>query len=240
MFLQQLTMTEFAAALKDCRTVLIPFGSTEEHGDHLPLDTDTLQALELARIVAKERPLFVAPPVHYGVCRSSRNHPGTVGLTSATLKALVDDIVSDLYRQGLRNFILLSGHAGATHMATLVDAGEALLERYADSEIAVLCEYRLVRAGAAHMIETEGDSHAGEIETSRILNSHPGLVKGTSAREYPNFPEGILVRDKRKYWPGGVWGDPGRATAEKGRVMARLAADRLIDIIDRLEDRSER
>lgn len=235
MIISELTMDEFSTGLERCRTVLIPFGSTEEHGSHLPLDTDTLQSVEVAIAVAEKRPLFIAPPVHYGVCRSSRMHPGTIGISTEVLKALTIDIVADLYRQGLRHFILLSGHAGGTHMATLIDAGELLLERLPQANIAVLCEYQLVRDCCSDLIETQQDSHAGEIETSRILNSRPQLVKGRSPAEYPCFPDGILVRDKRRYWPQGVWGDPGQATAEKGaQILARIV-DRLDALITQLE-----
>ena len=68
----------------------------------------------------------------------------------------------------------------------------------------------------AGLVETAGDSHAGEIETSRLLDSHRHLVREERIppAESPHFPEqGILVRDKRECWPGGVWGDPGKADA---------------------------
>lgn len=235
MLMTDLTMSEFLRGLEQTRTVLIPFGSTEEHGPHLPLDTDTLHALEVGRRIGERRPLFVAPPIHYGVCRSTANHAGTISITTATLHALTIDVASSLYRQGLRNFVLLTGHAGGTHYSTLVDAGEVLLERFADIRIAVLTEFMLASAGARGIIETEGDAHAGEIETSRILHSHPHLVKGTAPREFPEFPKGILVRDKVRYWPGGVWGDPGKASAEKGKRLEEAVVVALEALITRLE-----
>ncbi len=239
MLISDMTMDEFSAGLKKTRSVLIPFGSTEEHGSHLPLDTDTLHAIEVGQRLAEVRDIFVAPPVHYGVCRSTSNHPGTLSISTETLKALTIDIVSALYRQGLRNFILLSGHAGGTHMATLTDAGENLLQMYSELKIAVLTEYMLVSRTGRHLIETEGDSHAGEIETSRILYSHPHLVKGTAPREFPSFPSGILVRDKQKFWPGGVWGDPGKATAEKGAELEKLVVQALSELVGQLENWEE-
>ncbi|HKK02023.1 MAG TPA: creatininase family protein, partial [Desulfuromonadales bacterium] len=197
-------MSEFSEGLTRCRTVFIPFGSTEEHGSHLPLSTDTLQAAAVGRELARRRPLFVAPAVPYGVCRSTANHPGTLSITTATLRALTIDIVTALYRQGLRNLILLTGHAGGTHTSALIDAGEELLNRHSELRIAVLTEYMLAERAGRGLIETPDDSHAGEIETSRILHSHPRLIKGTGQPEYPSFPNGILVRDKQRYWPGGV------------------------------------
>ena len=239
LYLPDITMAEFEEGLSRTKSILIPFGSTEEHGSHLPLDTDTMHAIEVGKKLAAKRAIFVAPPLHYGVCRSSSQHPGTVSIRTETLKALTIDLVTALYEKGLRNFILLSGHAGGTHMATLTDAGEELLQRYADLRIAVLTEYMLAAREGRGLIETEGDSHAGEIETSRILHSHPHLVKGSAPREFPSFPTGILVRNKRKFWPGGVWGDPGKATAEKGRKLEELVVNALDRLVEQLENFEE-
>jgi creatinine amidohydrolase len=195
--------------------------------------------MEVGRRLAEVRDIFIAPPIHYGVCRSSSRHPGTITISTETLKALTIDLVSALYRQGLRNVVLLSGHAGGTHMAALTDAGEKLLELFDDLKIAVLTEFMLVSKTGRHLIETDGDSHAGEIETSRILYSHPQLVKGTAPCEFPTFPSGILVRDKQKFWPGGVWGDPGKATAEKGAELENLVVDALSELVDKLENWQE-
>lgn len=227
MIIEDMTMPEFVAGLEKTRTVFIPFGATEEHGPHLPLSTDTLQAAAVGRRLAERRPIFVAPAIAYGVCRSTACHPGTLTITTETLKALTCDVVASLYRHGLRNFILLTGHAGGTHNAALIDAGETLLERFSDLKIAVLTEYQLAAKEGRGLIETEGDSHAGEIETSRVMYSHPQLVKGEAAREFPSFPMGILVRNKQKYWPGGVWGDPTKASVEKGRKIEQLVVDAL-------------
>lgn len=238
MIIDDMTMPEFEAGLEKTRTVYIPFGSVEEHGTHLPLSTDTLHAVEVGRKLALRRPIFVAPAIPYGVCRSTSCHPGTISITTGTLKALAIDIVTGFYRRGLRRFVLLTGHAGGTHGAALIDAGEALLETFSDIRIAVLTEYVLAAKEGRGIIETEGDSHAGEIETSRILHSHPHLVRGTGEREFPSFPAGILVRDKRRFWPGGVWGDPTKATADKGRRLEEAvvaALDRLVDELEKEE-----
>lgn len=235
MLIQELTMPEFSAGLKLTKTLIIPFGSTEQHGSHLPLDTDTMQAIDIAYLVSQRRKLFVAPPLHYGVCRSTADHPGTIGISSASLRLLTLDLVAAYYRQGLRNMVLLSGHAGGTHISTLVDAGEELLRRFSDIRIAVIMEYQLAHQAGQGLVETVGDSHAGEIETSRLLHSHPQLVKGSAQREVPSFPSGILVRDKQRYWPGGVWGDPAKATAEKGAELERRVVTLLCELIDELE-----
>ncbi|MFH0810761.1 MAG: creatininase family protein, partial [Pseudomonadota bacterium] len=84
-----------------------------------------------------------------------------------------------------------------------------------------------------------GDSHAGEAETSVIMALDPRLVKGGAAAEWPSFPSPMLVRQKRRYWPGGVWGDPTKASPPKGQALLTLGADRLARIMRRLESFEE-
>lgn len=235
MILSEITMPEFIEGLRQTQTVLVPFGAVEEHGRHLPLGTDTMQAYDVCCRLSEMRPVFVAPPIYYGVCRSTSGHPGTISITTDTLRALAIDLVSDLYRQGMRNFVLISGHAGGTHNAALVDAGEVLLARLPQARIAVVTEYDLAAQHGRELIETPGDAHAGEIETSRILYTRPHLVKGTSPGENPQFPRGILVRNKKNYWPGGVHGDPSKASAEKGEKIEALVVAALKGLVEDLE-----
>ncbi|MBI2353903.1 MAG: creatininase family protein [Deltaproteobacteria bacterium] len=235
MLIEEMTMTEFEAGLSRTRSVLIPFGSVEEHGPHLPLSTDTIEAYEVCKKAAQQIPLFVAPPIPYGNCRSTACHPGTVSISTATLKSLFRDIVRSLRGHGLRNFVAISGHAGGAHCMALQEAGEELIAEFADIRLAVVTELDLARKEGQGVIETVGDSHAGEIETSRILHSHPHLVQGSAPAEFPAFPAGILVRDKRRYWPGGVWGDPGKASAEKGARLEELVVRKLVELVRLVE-----
>jgi len=234
---QDLTMPEFEAARDQLQTVILPVGSVEEHGPHLPLGTDTFHAIEVARRVAELRPVLVAPPIFYGICRSTREHPGTVSLSGDTLRALIRDLGREYYRQGLRRLVFISGHAGGTHMCALVEAGEALLEEFADVRVAVVNVLDLLRevlTARPDLIKTKGDSHAGEVETAIMLAAHPHLVKGRAPAEWPGFPKYELVRDKRRYWPGGVWGDPGPAAAAQGEEILAAETLRLVQLIDAL------
>jgi len=235
--IENMTMDEFSKGLAVCKTVYIPFGSVEEHGSHLPLSTDTIEAYEVGKRASERIPLFVAPPVHYGSCRSTARHPGTISISTGTVKALLKDIVRSLHAHGLINFIALTGHAGGSHRMALQDAGEELIAELPGIDMAVVTEYDLAKEAGAHLIETRGDAHAGEIETSRIMHSHPHLVKGAAEAEYPDFPTGILVRDKRSFWPGGVWGDPTKASVEKGRLLESLVADKVVELVRALESR---
>ncbi len=236
MIIEEMTMKEFEEGLRLTRTVLIPFGSVEEHGSHLPLSTDTIQAYEVGKKASALIPLFVAPPLHYGNCRSTSCHPGTISITTSTLKALMKDIIRSFRSQGMKNMIILTGHAGGSHRMALQDAGEELLVEFDDISIAVVTEYDLASREGRTLIETEWDAHAGEIETSRILHSHPYLVKGNGERGCPDFPLGIMVRDKRAYWSNGVWGDPTKATADKGREIERLVVEKIVDLVRRIEN----
>jgi creatinine amidohydrolase len=149
---------------------------------------------------------------------------------------LLIDIVEALYRQGLRNFVVLSGHAGGTHNATLLDAGECLMPLLPEAKIAVVTEYDLAAEEGKGLIETVGDSHAGEIEASRMLATRPHLVKEGAVEDYPAFPKHILVRNKLHYWPSGVWGDPSKASAEKGREIEEIVVDALERLVVELEE----
>ncbi len=240
MLITDMTMPEFVAALKESQTIFLPFGSTEEHGRHLPLDTDTMQVYATVTAAAALHKTFVAPPVHYGICRSTSEHPGTVTLSSDTFRALVRDLVRGFYGQGLRNFILISGHAGKTHIGALVEVGEEMLKEFSDIRLAVINEYDFCYRAGSGVIEVEGDSHAGEVETSRIQYLFPELVKGSSEREFPDFPEYVLVRNKRSYWPGGVWGDPAFASREKGEKLCQLTAAALAVFVKEFESFKER
>jgi len=237
MLLEEMTMPQVEAALAaGCRSVYIPFGALEEHGPHLPLATDTMQAYQVGKRAAELIPLFVAPAIPYGNCRSTNCHPGTISISTTTLRGLLKDLVRSFYHQGFRNVVVLTGHAGGAHRMALQDAGEELLVELPELRIAVVTEYELAKEEGRGIVETPDDAHAGEIETSRIMHSHPHLVLGTAAKEYPSFPAGILVRDKRRFWPGGVWGDPSKATAEKGARLEELVAGKVAALVRMLEE----
>lgn len=216
--------------------VVIPFGSTEEHGSHLPLATDTLQAHAVAIRAAALQHALVAPPVHYGICNSTRNHPGTVTLSGDTFRSLVRDLIRSLAKQGFGCLVLFSGHAGRVHMSSLREAAQDCVADDPDLRIAVVSDFDLVIRSSGDIIDTGTDSHAGEIETSRMLFLHPDSVRGRSPAELPSLPPFRVVPDPEKYWPGGVWGDPGAADESKGRVMVEKSAAELAAVIRGLSE----
>jgi creatinine amidohydrolase len=236
---EELTMPGYEGLRQQTQTLLLPLGSLEEHGPHLPLGTDTFHALEVARRVTRLRPAVVAPPLFYGMCRSTREHPGTVSISGDAFRGMLLSLGREFYRQGMRHLVFVSGHAGGTHLSAIVEAAEALLEELPEARIAVVNLLDLLRevlADQPGLVQTRGDSHAGEVETALMLAAYPDLVRGTAPEEWPRFPKYVLVRDKRRYWPGGVWGNPAPATAAQGEAILAAEVDRLIMVISKLEE----
>ena len=235
MIIEEMTMTEFEEGLEKTKTVIIPIGTIEEHGPHLPLSTDTIHVYDMVKEVSKKVDVFVAPPIFFGLCRSTSQHPGTMNISGDTFRSLIKDIVRTLYVQKMRNFLIISGHAGGTHMSSLVEAGEFLLNELPEANIAVVSLFEMIAKDIFNVVETQGDGHAGELETSLILYSKPHLVKDFRESSYPDMPSYFLVRDKRKYWPTGVWGDPQKASAEKGKKVFDVAVEKIVKLKDEIE-----
>lgn len=229
--LEEITMADFKGAIRKTQTVIVPYGTVEEHGSHLPLSTDTRVMTEVAKAAAEQVEVFVAPPIHYGVCTSTGKHPGTIGITPETLRAITLDIVRDGYSKGLRRFILISGHAGGLHTGAMREAGERLIEELNGVQIGALSIYDLVWDEISEIAETRNDSHAGEMETSLILHLAEKLVKGRAKEEYPKLPKPFITRDKVKCWPGGVWGNPNAASEEKGERFFTIMVEKVVELV---------
>ena len=239
MLLESMTMHQVEQGLKKSQTLLLPFGALEEHGSHLPLSTDHLTIYEVCREAAQRTPVFVAPGFFYGVCRSTSQHTGTISITTSTLKSLAREVIHSSHAHGFRNFIMVSGHVGSNHMAALVEAGESVLIDLPDIKVAVSSIFDLVNSPFMDLVETPNDLHAGEIETALVMHLQPSWINGMSQREFPGFPKSILVRNKRKHWPGGVWGDPGKASVEKGKKFFGLLVEELVNLIRQVEQFEE-
>ncbi|MGD0280966.1 MAG: creatininase family protein [Dissulfurispiraceae bacterium] len=233
--LENITMTEFSKYLRQTKTIVFPFGTIEEHGSHLPLNTDSLIIYEALMRVKRKKQFFVAPVVDYGVCTTTKDHPGTLGISPETLRLLSRDLVTEAYKKGLRKFVLVSGHGGGLHMSALKETAEDLVERLEPITVAVFTPYELLWKELSGIAETSNDSHAGELETSMVLYLSPGMVKGRAREEYPKIPRPLSVKDKVRYWPGGVWGNPGKASAAKGEKAVALIAARIGEVLDLVE-----
>lgn len=229
-----MTSEEFAAILKD-PVVLLPVGALEEHGRHLPLGADLIQPLHALDEVARRTGAYIAPPIPYGVCTTSRPYPGTVSVSVDSLKAFVRDVLSDLVRNGVRRVMIVSGHAGREHMMALRAAAQEVVDLGVGLKATVLSDYDIIYATEG--VLPEGDGHAGAGETSRILTARPDLVKGRSPAGKNTIPPYAVIDDPRKYWSG-VTGDPSKATKALGDTLDRLVIDELVKLVEELRRRA--
>ncbi len=230
--LENITMAEFKTHLKNTKTIVFPFGTIEEHGSHLPLNTDALIINESLKMAAKKKKFFLAPLIYYGVCTTTKDHPGTISISAETLRRLSADLIIESYKKGLKNFLLVSGHGGGLHMSALKETAEDLVEKFKDIKIAVFSPYDLLWKELSAIAETPNDSHAGELETSMVLYLSPDIVKGRAAEDYPKIPKPFVVKDKIKYWRSGVWGNPKKASSEKGKKAVELIAEKIVEMLD--------
>jgi creatinine amidohydrolase/Fe(II)-dependent formamide hydrolase-like protein len=246
--LGELTWPEAQERFKQVDVALLPVGSIEQHGPHLPLDTDAFDAEYLAQKVAENctdpKPL-VLPLIPYGVSYHHDDFSGTISLTPGTLSKLVYEIGMSAVRNGILKLVIINGHGGNSpalhfaaqminrdgHIFTCVDTGES-----SDPDIEA-------------MAETPNDVHAGEIETSTALAVRPELVRAKAARKFvPKFSSRFLnFTSKRsvgwyariaKISPKGVLGDPTKASPEKGRKMWEVMIKHLVEFVEDLKSLS--
>lgn len=228
--IDELTSAEFARLAKKKPLVIVPIGSVEEHGDHLPLCTDSYQAEEVAMRVAKAFGGLVCPPIRYGECKSTRNFPGTISLSGETVQSLAFDITSELSRNGIDKIVLLTGHAGSAHMAALRAGVTRAVEINRGPKVMVLSDYDLAYDLRGKEFP-EDDGHAGEIETSRMLRLRPDLVRPARPRGKTRPPKYMVLPDPEKYFPTGVMGDSTNASAKKGGNIDDYVVRRLCELV---------
>jgi creatinine amidohydrolase len=197
------------------RALLVPLGSLEQHGPHLPLDTDTRIAMAVARGTACGRDgVAVAPPVAIGASGEHAGFPGTLSIGTTALTELLVELGRDAARDW-DALLLVNGHGGNR------DAVDAALTR-------LHAEGR--RAAAYHVSPVAGDAHAGRTETALLLHLAPAAVHHEAAETGETRPVGALMdrlraEGVRSVSPNGVLGDPVGATAEEGeRLLAELVA----------------
>jgi creatinine amidohydrolase/Fe(II)-dependent formamide hydrolase-like protein len=242
--LGELTWPEAAERFRQVDVALLPVGSTEQHGPHLPLDTDAFDAELTARRVAascaEPRPL-VLPLIPYGVSYAHEDFAGTLSVSPETLARMVHEIGLGLAREGITKLVIVNGHGGNgpalhfaaqminrdAHIFTCVDTGET-----SDPDIAEICDVK-------------NDAHAGDIETSTTLAVRPELVRMDRAAAFiPEFSSSYLDFSSRRSigWyartarisPSGVFGDPTRATREKGERIWEVTVSRLVELVESL------
>jgi mycofactocin system creatininase family protein len=192
----------------------VPLGSTEQHGPHLPLSTDSDIAVALAdRLASALSGVLVAPPLSYGSSGEHAGFPGTLSLGQQALQSALVELVRSA--DAFQSVVIVSGHGGnaaplGRAVATLVSEGRRVL---------------------AWAPAIDGDLHAGRTETSMMLALAPELVDVASARAGDRRPLAQLIGPMQaggvvSVSPNGVLGDPAGASADEGRrLLDVLAAD---------------
>jgi creatinine amidohydrolase len=190
--LERMTWPQALAAFKRTSFVVVPTGSNEQHGPHLPLGTDFLVARELARRVGERANVIVTPTLPIGYAQYHAVFPGTLSLSERTLAGVYIDVCENLLRYGATHIFFMNGHGG--NMTALRQCGEWLRQRQVPS--AVACWWEMT-----HVVNPEWMAlgHADYVETSMILALDPSLPDMASAALAVNKPltEKIELDDLR-------------------------------------------
>ncbi len=220
MKLEELKTPDIEAYLKTGRAVLIPVGSVEQHGCHLPLGTDSFLVDLTVERVSESLRLLKLPVIQYGPCFNSSSHAGTISISTRRLYDYVEGIVLSLYQQGFRIFFLFSGHAEQSQLVTLRELAEEFKQSKDDVSFHLLCTYHINKIVSQSLFDASKEFHAAAVETSLMLYLKPGLVDPTQfvagKKEIPEFE---IVKDKKKYWESGVYGSPHTASKELGKQI---------------------
>lgn len=233
-FLPYLSFRQIAALPDRAHTVIVlPAGSIEQHGAHLPCAVDAMIAAgvvghALARLPASV-PAYALAPLVYGQSGEHVHFPGTLTLQAATLQQTVEQIGESVWRAGFRKLLIVNGHGGQPQVLEL--AALALRERHGDIIVVPKFVWRVPHVAGRYLSERERRSamHAGHAETALMLALAPELVQMEHAQAHylPAFDSPLLAPNGRPacgwvtsdFGPSGVIGDPTGATAEQGHAI---------------------
>jgi creatinine amidohydrolase len=252
-FLGEMTNLEVEAFLKDRSnvhpTVIVPTGSTEQHGPHGPLLTDMLAAQEVARRVAPRVGALVAPPICYALSYPHVGFKGVVHIRIPTFMALIEDLCESLAAVGFKRIVFLNGHYDNTYAIAYACANAAPRVPAEVECFPVNYWDGMTADEATEFFGPETGLHANRGETAAMLAINPALVDMDRANaEMPPFPDvtspGAVHTAFFFTSPGsvhratlsGTWGDARDATAEFGERYLEVmttATERMINDVDR-------
>ena len=248
-FLGEMTNPEVEAFLRDHDTVIVPTGSTEQHGPHGPLLTDAIVPTEVARRIATPVGAVVAPTINYSLSYPHAGFTGVVHIRIPTFMALIEDLCVSFASIGFKRIVFLNGHYDNTYAIAYACANA--VDRMPAGARAFPVNYwdGMTPTEAAEFFDPSNGLHANKGETSAVLAINPDLVDMDRANvEMPPFPEvtnGAAVHTAFFFTaPGtvhrathsGTWGDPRDSTAEFGeRYLGVVSAAtlRLLEDIER-------
>jgi creatinine amidohydrolase len=227
---QNQTWKEAREAMGRGLVVILPIGSTEAHGPHLPLATDVIISEEMSRRAAeklKARGIetLVLPALPYSVTDFSADFPGTISIKRETAAALIHDVCVSLYEQGARLVAIANSHLEPEHVASINAAIEKVLQ---ETGRTVAFPDKRRRRWAETLSEEfrRGDCHAGSYETSLVIAARPELVREETRQSLERVQISIAekIREGAASFTeaGGTeayFGDPRAASREEGEAM---------------------
>ena len=237
MHLERETWTD--AEKSEAEVALLPVGSTEQHGPHAPLGTDTLDAEAVAAAAAERYadPVIVAPAIPVGIAEEHRRFSGTLWTTESTFRAYVRDVVGSLASHGWDRVVLVNGHGGN------IGALNEVTARIVRHDDALAVPFTWFDEVGDHSSEM---GHAGPLETSLLRHTNPETVhedrldeaaEGGSDRWGDWQGRVNLAVDSEEFTDNGVVGDPRESSAELGEELLDRSADALCDLLDAIRDR---
>jgi creatinine amidohydrolase len=247
-FLGEMTSPEVEAFLSDRHTVIVPTGSTEQHGPHGPLLTDVLVPQEVARRVAPRVGALVAPAINYGLSYPHVGFTGLVHIRIPTFMALIEDVSLALATVGFRRIVFLNGHYDNTYAIAYACANMA--DRLPAGAKAFPINYwdGMTAEEAGEYFGPTTGLHANRAETSAVMAIDPAFVDMDRANaEMPPFPEvtspsavhtafffsapGSVYRATQS----GTWGDAREASAEYGERYLEVVTEATLRMFDDIE-----
>jgi creatinine amidohydrolase len=232
MRLDELTSPQLAALRERRPVALWPVGAVEPHGPHAPLGTDTLISVGICeRAAHRLGDAVVLPALPFGVTRYGAAFAGAVGISEATLRAVVLDVAAAAATQGFRRLAIVNNHFEPEQVATLRAAAQEAGALYLD----------LVRRANAERLTDEfrrGSGHAGRYETSLVLADAPHLVDHEEMERLPalevDMPAAIAA-GRTDFLAMGMdqayCGAPAEATAEEGEATFEILTDMLVELV---------
>ena len=175
-WINELTWTDISDYLKHDDMVLIPVGSTEQHGPAGPLGVDAYAAIALAEDAAKRTGILSTPPLWFSDAPHHLDFPGTISLRPETLISVIKDIVHSLERNGFRKFVVINGHKG-TNIPALTIACRDLQQYELPHVRMALTDPLYLCSNAQELKGGRPEHHAGVLEISHVMYKFPGLVK---------------------------------------------------------------
>lgn len=248
-FLGEMTNREVEEFLQEHHTVIVPVGSTEQHGPHLALTADVLIPQEVARRVAPKVGAVVAPPVNYALSYPHVGFKGLVHIRIPTFMALIEDLAAAFAHVGFKRVVFLNGHYDNTYAIAYACANAA--ERLPRDVKAFPINYwdGIPPAVASEYMSLAKGLHANAAETSAVMAINPALVDMDKANaEFPPFPDFTVESGAvhtafffsapgSVYWAtkSGTWGDARQSNREMGEKYLQIASDATVAVLDNIE-----